>query len=163
MRAALLLAGICLALLWLGSSPARAATIDVACGAANVGDPATLVQAVTQANQQAGPDTIDLAAGCRYEFAQSNTMLLGYNALPPIGSTITIEGHGATIARNTDVNTPPFRFFFVGADPANPNTDGYTSPGPGDLTLIDVALQGGYAQGGYGMSEIGRASCRERV
>ncbi len=59
-----------------------------------------------------------------------------------------MEGNGATIMRSSASGTPPFRLLFVGADPADPDTFGYASPGAGDLTLRDLTLRGGLGQGG---------------
>src|SRR5690606_11259243 len=44
--------------------------------------------------------------------------------------------------------TERYRLFFVGADPADPETLDYASPGPGRLTLIELTLRGGLAKGG---------------
>lgn len=78
----------------------------------------------------------------------------GPNALPPIASTIIIEGHGATL-KIAD-GTRRLRFFFVGANPRNDNlndlgeavTPGYNTPGAGNLTLRNLALTGGRQRGG---------------
>jgi hypothetical protein len=70
----------------------------------------------------------------------------GPNGLPAIASDITIEGEGATISRAG--SAPPFRFFFVGADGTSPRTSEYVSPGAGILTLRNLTLNGGLAEGG---------------
>ena len=80
----------------------------------------------------------------------------GPAALPAIASDITIEtvinsstDKGATIERSSSLGTnSPFRLFFVGANPANPNTSNYFTPGSGKLTLRNVTLKGGLAKGG---------------
>src|SRR5207244_583818 len=64
----------------------------------------------------------------------------GPNGLPAISSQITIEGNGATIAR--DPTAPKFRFFYVSG-----NLSGLAG---GTLTLRNVTLRGGVAQGGNG-------------
>src|SRR5262249_6737802 len=71
----------------------------------------------------------------------------GPNALPPIASTIVIEGRGGAL--NMVIGTSPrSRFFFIGADPQSSATPGYNTPGPGNLTLRNVALYGARQQGG---------------
>ncbi len=112
------------------------ATIRVPCTG---GSP--LVAAINGANT-GGPGTIILRHGCTYTLNAPDNYWYGPNGLPPIASAITIEGNGATIAR--EAGSPPFRFFYVGADPANPNTFGYTSPGAGSLTLHNLTLTGGW-------------------
>ena len=122
--------------------PAQAATLNVGC------QDSELLGAITMANSQAGADTLQLAAGCTYTLTAANNNWYGPNGLPPISSTITIEGNGATIQRDPSLATPKFRFFFVGADGARPATASYTSPGAGNLTLRELTLSGGLAQGG---------------
>ncbi len=45
--------------------------------------------------------------------------------------------------------------FFVAADPTDPNTPDFTSPGAGSLTLEDLSVTGGDAQGGNGVGPGG--------
>ena len=59
--------------------------------------------------------------------ADNNFGGVGSNGLPPITSTITISGKGATIER--DLNAPDFRIFFVGTS--------------GNLTLNQVTVRQG--------------------
>ena len=96
---------------------------------------AGLVAAVTAANVAGG--TINLAPGCTYSLTSSNNGssgpmgLPGFNGLPQITNTITINGFGATISAN---NTT-FRIFQVN--------------GPsGNLTLQGLTLTGGNAVAG---------------
>jgi len=161
---------ICAASL-LVSGPAQAATITVTTTAEDVSanDPGcSLREAIIAANRgtaKAGcpagdagtPDTIVLQAGATYTLTQPDGLEIfrkdrgpwyGPNGLPPIASSIVIEGNGATIARSGGANAPFFRFFYVGADPNSPNTLGYTSPGAGSLTLNHLSLRGGLAEGG---------------
>jgi hypothetical protein len=126
------------------ATPAHSTTLTAACSATDgtVG-PANLIAAVTQANTETG-DTIVLDEGCLYTFTQKQNDWYGPNALPPIQSTMTIEGNGATlVASHTGDPTPAtadaFRFFYV--------SGGWESP-PGALTLHDLTLRGGYAKGG---------------
>jgi hypothetical protein len=58
-----------------------------------------------------------------------------------------VEGNGATIERSS-ADTLPFRLLFVGADPTDPDTFGYATPGAGVLTLRDLTLRGGLGKGG---------------
>lgn len=106
-----------------------------------------------------GADTISLMPGV-YSYTAPNQggatgtaesfrfWWYGPNALPAIASDITIEGNGAVIERADNEGIPPFRFFYVGADPLNPNTLDYTSPGAGHLTLRNLTLKNGLAKGG---------------
>jgi uncharacterized repeat protein (TIGR01451 family) len=133
--------------------PAGAANIAVGCGASRVTD---LVAAVDTANANAGPDTITLTAGCTYLFTAVNNSWYGPNALPAISSDITIEGNGAVLERSSSAGR--LRFFYVGADPADPDTLGYVSPGAGSLTLHNLTLRGGLQKGGdsaYGGGGMG--------
>jgi hypothetical protein len=129
----------------LCSTTASAQTFTAGCSN-GAGDPGALVSAIDAANGAPGPDTVELGAGCVYRFVQRDAIWYGAEALPPIASDVTIEGHGATIAR--DPGSPPFRLFFVGADPARAGSENDVSPGAGVLTLRDVTLTGGLAKGG---------------
>lgn len=131
----------------LPAAAADAATFTAAC-TGTTGDPASLSSAITQANAAAGPDTVQLGAGCTYTLTTDVTSngWYGRNGLPPIASDITVEGNGATITR--DPGALEFRFFFVGADPAAAATLNYFSPGAGKLTLREVTLSGGHVTGG---------------
>jgi hypothetical protein len=112
---------------------------------------ATTVGIGTCAGAAAGDNTIDLAtyAGQTITFSidAPDNFWYGPNALPPIASTITIEGHGATLFIQNGTS-PRLRFFFVGADAASGLTPGYNTPGPGNLTLHNLTLTGGRQQGG---------------
>jgi hypothetical protein len=127
-------------LLWLAGA-AWAAPVDVSCGASG------LASAIAAANS-AGGGTLSLASACTYSFSSVSNYWYGPNALPPIASPITIEGNGATIG--WDGGATPARLFFVAPDPAATNTEDFVSPASGaaSLTLEDVTLAGGDAQGG---------------
>ncbi len=136
------------AILGVLAVPARAASISVAC------DNAALVQAVITANTNSGDDMLSLAAGCTYSYtapyaspSSGYANWYGPSALPAIASPITLQGNGATIERAAAA-TVPFRLLFVGADPTDPDTFNYTTPGAGQLTLDEVTLRGGLAHGG---------------
>jgi hypothetical protein len=129
----------------LAPAAASALTIQADCSG-GTGDTGSLQAAISAANGAAGPDTVVLGSGCTYLLDTWRSGWYGPTALPPIASDITIEGHGAVIAR--DPSASPFRLFFVGADPADASTPSYVSPGAGVLTLRDVTLTGGLANGG---------------
>ena len=124
------LAGVAL-MLALGQSPALAAMIPV-------GGSCTLVNAITAANTDAatggcpagsGADTIVLLAGSTQTLTTVNNSTHGPTGLPVISSSITIEGQGSTIRR--DSTAPDFRILAVG------NT--------GSLTLQETTISGGVA------------------
>lgn len=123
-------------------APAAAAVLNVSC------DPVALNAAIIAANNEAanpGVDTLALSAGCDYVFTGPQNFSYGPNALAAVSSPIVIEGNGATLSRSSQTD---FRFFFIGADPANSATEGYGTLGPGDLTLRDLTIRGGSAVGG---------------
>ncbi|GAA0707562.1 hypothetical protein [Dokdonella soli] len=95
-----------------------------------------------------GANTIDLTAvaGRTLTFSAADNYWYGPNVLPPIASTIVIEGQGATLSVMTGVGR--LRFFFIGADANSSATPGYNTPGPGNLTLHRLRLTGGRQQGG---------------
>src|SRR5437660_11959234 len=96
----------------LACGSAAASTFSAACAGAT-GSPSSLVAAIESANAHPGPDTVQLGHGCTYTLTAVDNNWYGPNGLPPIASDITIQGNGATIARDPAV--PTFRFFFVGA------------------------------------------------
>ena len=136
------LAAVFVSALALASSaaPASAADFDASC------NPESLKTAIRSANTAAGPDVVRLSRGCTYELANPDNGWYGQTGLPPIASDVTIEGNGATITRAA--TAPPHRFFFVGANPSAPATQNYVTPGAGKLTLRNVTLRGGLAEGG---------------
>jgi hypothetical protein len=131
--------------LWPATAPA--ATLPAAC-AGSTGDVTSLKAAIDQANAAPGPDVVELGQNCTYTIEQAHFGggWHGADGLPAIASDITVEGNGATIVR--DPTSRAFRFFFIGADPADPDTLDYVTPGPGRLTLRDLTLSRGRAQGG---------------
>ena len=129
----------------VGAPSAASASTLVASCSGTTGNTGSLAAAITSANLSPGADLIQLGAHCTYSLTAVDNYWYGPNGLPPIASEITIEGNGATITRSATV---PFRLFFVGADPSNSSTESYVSPGPGALTLRDLTLTGGLAEGG---------------
>ena len=88
-----------------------------------------------------------LASGSTYTLTGrgDTTNFYGFNGLPVITSTITIQGNGAIIERSS--GAPSFRLFAIARqDP----TTGAPLTTPGNLTLQDVVVRGGLAQGGRG-------------
>jgi Divergent InlB B-repeat domain len=152
MRIATLAVAVVVAVIVGSSGGASAATFTAAC-AGSAGDASSLIAALASANSTAGADTVQLGQGCTYTLTAVDNHWYGPNGLPPITSSITVEGNGSTIERSSAMATPPFRLFYVAADPANPNTFDYIVPagsssGGGQLTLRDLTLSGGFAKGG---------------
>ena len=76
-------------------NPATSSAAPIACGEA------ALIAAIETANVSAGPDTIELPAGCVYTFtapyisgSNAYDYWYGPSALPAIASDITIQGNG---------------------------------------------------------------------
>src|SRR5262245_3237564 len=111
-------------------SPAGAATINVPC-AGGGGGASGLRAAVAAANGTPAADTIVLEASCTYTLTVVDSTTTGPNGLQVVFTPITIVGNGATIVRA--VGAPPFRLMEVGLG--------------GDLTLQNLTLSGGYADG----------------
>ncbi len=108
----------------------------------------SLGSSIKLANLAPGPHVINLPTNAIFNYTTPDNFWYGPNALPPIATDITIEGNGATLVRAT---TNRLRFFYVRADPNNPATANYNSPGPGKLTLrATFTLTNGLALGGIG-------------
>ncbi|MBI4238837.1 MAG: DUF4215 domain-containing protein [Deltaproteobacteria bacterium] len=150
-----LVCGVAAILAGLGWQPrAEAAVIPVAAGATaeNLGDgTCSLIEAINEANitGAAGGDCAAGSAGTGAEGLDSITLEPGSiyslsavygddadgpNGLPPIQSSIIIEGNSATLVRSFADGTPAFRFFLVTTD--------------GRLTLRDQLLVHGDAGDG---------------
>ncbi len=150
-RAAVGLAGTALALALAGplvAAPAAAIAVvngevaDVSNGRCG------LVEAIrnavaTEAGQRrpdcaaghlSGPDTVVLPEAGLFVLTEP-AEYYGSNGLPGITTAVTIEGHGATIRRSAVSGTPDFRILEVEAE--------------GALTLLNVAIEGGYLEYGY--------------
>jgi hypothetical protein len=106
-------------------------------------DTAGLISALETARDGPATDTtiINLKAGTTYTLTAVNNFWYGPTGLPPINTNVTIHGHGATIARDSNPadNTPAFRLFYV---------SGGMELTPGSLTMDNVTLEGGFAKGG---------------
>lgn len=99
---------------------AYAATVPVPCNAM------ALKNAITAANANPGPDTLNLAPGCLYLL--DNTT----GPLPSVTDPLTIHGNVSRIQR--DVAAAPFRIFSVNST----------------LNLDNITLTGGDATGDFG-------------
>jgi hypothetical protein len=156
-RMAWSLAGAAL-LLALGQGVATAATITVTTNNPNIASDGqcSLIEAIVNANNDAathadcpagsGADTIVLPANANVMLSNASATLNGNPVgLPLIASRITIEGNGATIARQG--NAPAFGLMAVGNS--------------GDLTLQSVTLRGGSSFGG--LSNSGNASFKNSI
>jgi hypothetical protein len=128
----------------VGFAPLSAAQTGAVIQVAN-GDVAGFIAAIQSLNQNSG-GTIVLAPGGQYTVAQASDWWYGPNAFPAITSNILIVGSGATITRAA--TAPKFRFFYVAG--------GWEAGVPqGTLTLTDLTLQNGLAQGGDGGFGVG--------
>jgi hypothetical protein len=104
-------------------------------------DVADLIARIDQANATPEPDTLNVSG--TYSLTAVNHYWYGPTGLPAITSDITIAGDaedGAVIERSKELGTPAFRLFFVGG--------GQSGAGDGTLTLRDLTLANGLAQGG---------------
>jgi hypothetical protein len=72
-----------------------------------------LASSISAANAAAGGATLDLPSGCIYTITAANNSTDGGNGLPVITGTVTIHGHGSTIARSTASGVPQVRIFDV--------------------------------------------------
>jgi hypothetical protein len=92
-----------------------------------------LVAAINAANAAGGATTISLPSNATYDFTFANNTTDGTNAMPVITANITIAGAGDTIDHSLAAGVAPFRLFDVA--------------GGGSLTLENLTLTGGLAQG----------------
>lgn len=138
----------------------EAATILVDSGEVLIDDNGrcSLSEAIINANDDAathddcaagsGSDTLQLTVST-YSITSVENFYFGPNGLPPIESTITIMGNGATIQRMS--GAPNFRLFFVAKSDEPALVDSQNSTlGMGSLILEDLVLEGGMARGGDG-------------
>lgn len=134
-----------------GTTPPGASTIDpLRYSATSDGAVANGTAVSACIGAAAGSNTLDLIAlaGQTLSWNTPDNFWYGPNALPPIASDITIEGHGVIL--QVVGGATRLRFFFVGADAASSATPGYDTPGPGHLTLHNLTLTGGRQRGGNG-------------
>ncbi|MCA9963880.1 MAG: CSLREA domain-containing protein [Anaerolineales bacterium] len=118
---------------WLNDRVQKFGSIDLTQSCvAGIGDAATLATAVAVANSNIDADTILLPPSCIYEFTAAQASPLGPTALSAT-TPFTIDGNGSTIRRSSG---SAFRLFYIGSS--------------GNLTLNDLVLDNGLAQGGNG-------------
>jgi hypothetical protein len=110
-----------------------AAPAQASSGASVPCSSAALIAAITAANA-AGGGTINLASGCHYALTSA---VSGEDGLPPIGTTIGVNGNGATIDGTNSVRVL--------------EVDG---PG-GNLSLQNLTITGGSADVGGGIANLG--------
>jgi hypothetical protein len=162
------LAGAAL-LLALGQGVATAATITVTTDNPNIiaDGQCSLIEAIVNANNDAathadcpagsGADTIVLPANANVTLSAVYGNTYGQFGdpigLPPITSQITIEGNGATIARQA--GAPAFRLMAVRGNFPQP-------PMPGNFTLQNVTLTGGSAISG-GLLNAGTVNIKNSI
>lgn len=140
------LAGAAL-LLALGQGHAIAATINVTTNIPdiNADGQCSLIEAIVNANDDAathgdcvagsGADTISLPANSTQALTNAIPSAFGPIGVPPITSTVTIEGNGSTIQRSSSAP----EFFLIGVGD-------FSAPGnapDGDLTIKNTTLTGG--------------------
>lgn len=139
---------LCLAVCLSLAVPARAqVSSNILVTTTAAGGPGSLADAINQANSNSGAHIITLLTNAVFGYTTPDNFWYGPNALPAIASDITIEGNGSVLIRTT---TNRLRFFYVGADPNNPATSSYNSPGAGKVTLRHLTLTNGLALGGIG-------------
>jgi hypothetical protein len=114
-----------------------------------------LIQAINQADTTTGGATIQLTQSTYlvttpYSVANGiNGFWYGREGLPPITNNVIINGNGSTIqCAPASTTTPNFRAFLVSGGPQLSGT--VPAMQPGTLTLNDLTLEGGTAQGGDG-------------
>jgi hypothetical protein len=103
------------------------------------GDVADFITDIQTLNANGG-GTIVLAPGGTYVVSAPSDWWYGPNAFPAIASNITIVGNSATIERAS--GSPNFRFFYV--------SGGFSTLPAGSLSLSNLTLSNGLAQGGSG-------------
>jgi len=110
-------------------------TVPSSFTAATVSD---LMADINAANQSGGSNTIALVAGNTFALTAVDNSTDGATGLPVIAANdnLSILGNGDTIARSTAKGTPDFRLFDVASG--------------GALTLANLTLQGGIADGAGG-------------
>ncbi|TAH43131.1 MAG: hypothetical protein EYC71_10645 [Gammaproteobacteria bacterium] len=107
------------------------------------GDVDALRSAIEMANDESvnpGLDTIQLGSACIYSITGANNYWYGPNGLPAISSEISIQGNGATLARQGSSGN--FRIFYV--------SGGLSGLPSGLLTITNATISGGVAKGGNG-------------
>ncbi|MGW3046356.1 hypothetical protein ACWC9T_41805 [Kitasatospora sp. NPDC001159] len=103
-------------------------------------DIAALDQAITNANNNTGPNTIRLASRCVYTISSpASTGGLGPNALPQVTGTVTLLGRDTTIRRDPDASTG-FRIAEIDGPNGYLTVEGITATGGGYLEYAGAYL-----------------------
>ncbi|GAB4200520.1 MAG: hypothetical protein OHK0022_21710 [Roseiflexaceae bacterium] len=144
---ALLLAVGLLCSLFVPTAPARAATFDLTvCDPDPLLNGASLVSAITTANNNGQDDTITLGA-CTYLLNSVDNTGNGDNGLPVIlsdgNTSLTIDGVGAATVIGRIGSAPAFRLFEVG--------------GEARLILQDLTVRDGLSDDGGGALRVNNA------
>jgi CSLREA domain-containing protein len=107
-------------------------------GSAEPGGSAASSFCVGDVSGSGSPYTILLQGPQTYTLDTVDNYWFGPDGLPPISTAVTIDGDGATITRAA--SAPAFRFFYV--------SGGLSGIPAGSLTLHDLTLSDGWAEGG---------------
>ncbi|MEO8393739.1 MAG: hypothetical protein ABI700_12180 [Chloroflexota bacterium] len=91
--------------------------------------PCDVTALISAINSASSGDRLDLATGCTYTLTVVDNLTLGTTGLLVISTTLTINGHGATITRSSVGGTPDFRIFALASG--------------GDLTLDSLTVSNG--------------------
>lgn len=86
------------------------------------------------------PYMVILSPHASYALTRVDNYWFGPDGLAPISTAVTIVGNGARILRTSPITQTRFRFFYV--------SGGLSGIPRGSLTLRDLTLSGGVAQGG---------------
>jgi hypothetical protein len=140
------------ALFLLAASPVSAVSLVQNPAVNNHAAVAELIIAINTANVCGSPTTINLYPNGVYTLSSPNNWEYGPNGLPQISSSVTINGGGATIQRRA--GSPNFRLFYVSGGLSYNSKTGAGLPA-GALTLLNLTLSGGVAQGGNGVGQAG--------
>ena len=133
-----LFVGALLLIFPIGAPPtANAATTQVGC------DTADLIAAINNANLAVTTPTLDLPDGCLYPLKDiDNAGYRGDNGLPQIARDMIINGHGATIQRQTFVATTSAANSFV-PQAQGPEFRVFQVNQGATLTLNNITLRNG--------------------
>jgi hypothetical protein len=140
------------ALFLLAADPVSAVNLVLDPAVDGSGAVAELINAINTANACGSPTTVNLFPNGVYTLCAPDNWEYGPNGLPQISANITINGNGAIIQRQT--NSPNFRFFYVSSG-LSYNSKYYSGLPAGSLTLLNLTLSGGMAQGGNGAGQGG--------
>jgi hypothetical protein len=121
-------------------TPSNPALTSTAAPVAEPGGSGAAGDCAAEVTGAGSPYTVVLKSGQTYTLDAVDNWWFGPNGLPPISAAVTIEGNGAAITRSGAADAPAFRFFYV--------SGGRSGIPTGSLTLEDLTLSNGLAQGG---------------